>query len=358
MTAVVTHPDSDHYGGFNKLFGSKAPSGESVFSWKKVFHNGLVEGSGSKVETLGNVVPKDGMDYVNELASTEAQFKKRAGSVSKQGNYIKYMNKVAADRVGLKLGSPPIYSKGNTSIDVLGPVTEKVSNRHALPVFNDSKGQTKNGHSVVLKLSIGKLKVLLGGDLNSASEHYLFKHYTGEDIVELNNLIESSDTTKANKAKAVKQIDGAISKMHEYFGVDIAKSCHHGSGDFTSEFLRALNPIATVISSGDNESHCHPRPETLGSIGKHSRGSRSLIFSTELSRSSKEFVERKMFGPKQNKLRTVTVYGMIVVRTDGERTIIATKLEKPRSNSSKWQIYKLEFDSSTDSIVWLGESKH
>src|SRR5215207_5961693 len=75
------------------------------------------------------------------------------------------------------------------------------------------------------------------------------------------------------------------SVVRETFEADVAKACHHGSADFTDLFLRAVNPTAAIVSSGDNESYAHPRPDALGAFGKCGRGSRPLIFSTELARS-------------------------------------------------------------------------
>ena len=42
----------------------------------------------------------------------------------------------------------------------------------------------------------------------------------------------------------------------------------------------------------------------------------------------------------------LTKYGMINLRTDGERMIIAQKYEKP-ANSGKWDIHKLEYSNDT-----------
>ena len=137
--------------------------------------------------------------------------------------------------------------------------------------------------------------------------------------------------------------------------MDISKSCHHGSADFTSEFLRATNPIVTVISSGDEESYAHPRPDTLGTIGKYSRGKRSLIFSTELARSGKEFLELKNISAQKKLERVVTVYGMINVRTDGEKVIIAQKLEKSGS-STNWDIHKLEWNPEKKEFEYIKDS--
>ena len=149
------------------------------------------------------------------------------------------------------------------------------------------------------------------------------------------------------------------------------KACHHGSADFTDTFLKTARPTATVISSGDEEPHAHPRPDTLGAIGLHSYGWRPLIFSTELMRSTREDEGNKRIelGKLKQKHedaetdedrasiqkdiddlvddlleRNVTVYGSINLRTDGENTIMAYKLEKERvirNSLTKWDIYSL-----------------
>ena len=66
------------------------------------------------------------------------------------------------------------------------------------------------------------------------------------------------------------------------------KCCHHGAADVTDEFIRAVNPLAYVVSSGDEESHAHPRPDLLGRLGKLGRGDAPLILCTEILRSTRE----------------------------------------------------------------------
>ena len=51
-------------------------------------------------------------------------------------------------------------------------------------------------------------------------------------------------------------------ERHEFM-CDVAKGCHHGSDDVSFEFLQAMRASATVISSGDNEGHAHPRPNIV-----------------------------------------------------------------------------------------------
>ena len=42
--------------------------------------------------------------------------------------------------------------------------------------------------------------------------------------------------------------------------------------------------------------------------------------------------------------RSVANYGMINVRTDGDRMIVAQRLERERSKSKRWDIYLFECD--------------
>jgi hypothetical protein len=165
--------------------------------------------------------------------------------------------------------------------------------------------------------------------------------------------LEKKKLTDERRKELEAELEKAIVKARPFLEVDIAKSCHHGSADFSTEFLRAVNPVATIISSGDDEPYAHPRPDTLGTIGKHSRGKRSLIFSTELARSGKEFVEVAKLKDSEKKLeRVVTVYGMINVRADGEKAIIAQKLEKVVGKTN-WDIHKLEWNDEKQEFVYV-----
>lgn len=339
FTVVVSHSDEDHYGGFKAIF-TPANDTRQQFTINKVYHNGLAEFKGEAVDTLGTPTRHGGTDYITDLCDDDNAFRLRAGNAANRGKYLKILSLTPAPKVALRLGSPPIYDHNGLRMDVIGPVAQSVNGKPALPVFAGKKAKTKNGHSVILKLTMGKVRMLLGGDLNEPAEDYLMKHYTQTDLSALRQKLRASRTSPADKDEVRAQIDGAIGKARRVFEVEVAKSCHHGSADFTSEFMRALNPLATIVSSGDNESHVHPRPDTLGTIGKHSRGERSLIFSTELARSGKEFLEVAPQQSERAKERAVTVYGMINVRTDGERIIIAQKLEKSASRG-EWDIHEL-----------------
>lgn len=215
---------------------------------------------------------------------------------------------------------------------------------------------TKNGHSVVLRLRYNELDFLLGGDLNAAAQRYLLAHYTGFD---------PDNVDAIERARMIEE-------GRKIFEAHAAKSCHHGSGHFIDEFLGCVNAAATVISSGDNEQYSHPRPDALGALGKWGRGERPLIFSTELARSPKENPNRakelqdeiiglvwqqaaatdelevarldEEIAKRRRELeRAIAVYGLINVRTDGHKLLVAQKLERPAGNGQKWDLHTFEF---------------
>jgi beta-lactamase superfamily II metal-dependent hydrolase len=116
------------------------------------------------------------------------------------------------------------------TIRVLGPVKFDVANEPALRKFPGGTSINTNGVSLLLRVDYGRTRVLLTGDLNRASQHSLLEDYAGQ---------------------------------RTEFLSDVAKACHHGSDDISYQFLQAMQPAATVISSGDNEGHDHPRPSII-----------------------------------------------------------------------------------------------
>ena len=126
-----------------------------------------------------------------------------------------------------------------------------------------------HGHSMILRVNIGGIKILLGGDLNIPAENFLLEKYAE---------IKTNPVTYAKEEQLLSRAG------YYYFEADFARACHHGSSDFTETLLRAVNALATVVSSGDNEPRGHPRPDSLGALGKYGRGHRPLIFSAELAR--------------------------------------------------------------------------
>lgn len=358
--AVISHPDQDHYGGFAEVFGSEQ------FTFGTVYHNGIVERTGGaplgRRETVGGVsLLTDVVTMLDELRAVTDD----AGLVGQKKYPTLLKTAVDGGRVGdvrmlcAEDGHVPGFGPGDpVAIEVLGPVPDDAGGgRRGLRWFGDV-GKTKNGHSVVLKLRYGDVTILLGGDLNIPAEHHLLRHHTGG--------MDPEATDPDARAALVAAARGV-------FRVDVAKACHHGSADFTSAYLEAVDPIVTVVSSGDEEPHCHPRPDALGAFGKHGRGERPLIFSTELSRSTADRVKdpgalrarlEELYTMRdeaetdaarakaQGRIdavlasldRSVAVYGMINCRTDGDRVLMAQKLERERVTPSgpvRWDVHQL-----------------
>ncbi len=352
-SAVISHSDEDHYGGFDDLFDENLSIGT-------LYHNGLVERAGDNpVGARSTTKPS----LVTELIATKTELEKllkKPGTVGKKV-YPKLLAKGLAKNIFGKFQSLsvkdrylPGYGPGDAvQIEVLGPVSETIEGKTGLRWLGDL-GKTKNGHSVVLRLTYGGVRILLGGDLNIPSENLLMGYHTG-----LPAPARSADEHTRLVATARKKLQ-----------VDIAKACHHGSADVSLDFLRATNPVATVISSGDDEPHAHPRAEALGAIGACSRGPRPLIFSTELARSAPELIKHPkvlkarlyelpplIAGTTDTKLkaklekeyqellgsidRSVAVFGAINLRTDGKRVVMGYKIEKPKFQDRKWDLYTL-----------------
>jgi len=360
--ALASHPDQDHWKGFQWLLSKPPADQPKQIEFEIFYHNGIIQRNST--EKLGKETVYNDEKYLAEFVDSKAKLKTILQKKTSKSNYEKFLIAALANFPSLKVeavyrkstGKNLLYKDHALELEILGPVTETISGKKMLKWFDehDGVGKTKNGHSVILMAKIGKIKIMLGGDLNSKSADYLMEKYTGADLRKLRTDLESADLL--NKVKIAKKINNAIQDARVYFEAEIAKSCHHGSHDITDEFLQSINAIATIISSGDEESHCHPRPETLGAIGKYGRGSRPLIFSTELARSSPEFIElnAKNFKNDKIKQRIVATYGMITVRTDGERTIIAQKLEKNRSQFGKlikWHIDKIIWNDEREEFI-------
>ena len=367
FSAIISHSDEDHFKGFGKLFANPTDGLKRKLPFKQIYHNTIIQRPGS---SLGDSAVFNGVKYLTDFTDTKKKLTTIMDKADKKSKYQQLLSDTLSTNKDIKIDGlykiigeeKIIYDDGQLKLEVLAPIAEKVtiagSEQYALRWFADDVGKTKNGHSVVIMAHIGKLKVLLGGDLNSKSADFIMSQYSGQELEVLKASLEKAKTEQA-KAKIQKQIDAVVEVCRPILGCDVAKSCHHGSHDITNEFLRVLNPIATVISSGDEESFCHPRPETLGAIGKYSRGDRPLIYSTELSRSSPEYLTLEMIKVKtdKEKQRLVSTYGMIALRSDGKNTIITQKLEKPTSRFGlivKWQIDKLIWNDERQDFV----SKH
>src|SRR5690606_13960207 len=118
-------------------------------------------------------------------------------------------------------------------ISVLGPLVYNKGKGPMVRSLGDNS-QNTNGNSILLRIDYGQVRVLLTGDLNKASQQAILQAFEGK---------------------------------RQELAADVIKSCHHGSDDGSYEFLECVQASATIISSGDTETHAHPRPNIVAASG-------------------------------------------------------------------------------------------
>lgn len=363
---IASHNDFDHFGGLADLLDAaqEAELDAKGVSVEAFYHAGISwwhddDGSG---RTLGEIKQLGGARYHTQLLGNRASAERAlAGNTGPQlqGEWGKFIAKVAAAKRTDGQPTPltrlsdhsrflPGYEPGDQvpTIHVLGPVEYEVGGAPALLKLG-SDSQSTNGNSVLLRVDYGRCRILLTGDLNKASQQALLDAYEGRRLE---------------------------------FQCDVAKACHHGSEDVSFSFLQAMAPSATVISSGDHEGHDHPRPRIVAASGatghlliEDDEIVTPLVYSTELARSTSigdpialhiktegvpvsdieakdfqsvtvDYLERKPGGlrpaKKSRKLSNTKVvagliYGLVNVRTDGNKILTATMNEGDGSWSLK-----------------------
>jgi beta-lactamase superfamily II metal-dependent hydrolase len=233
-------------------------------------------------------------------------------------------------------------TNGEPAIRILGPVEFDIQGKPGLRRFSGGDSQNTNGVSLLLRVDYGRTRILLTGDLNKISQRALLADYTGQ---------------------------------RTEFLCDVAKACHHGSDDISYQFLQAMQPAATIISSGDQEGYDHPRPSiiaasaTTGYLQLDAEKDElltPLVYSTELARSidlgfprkfeirdpsgtvtdtlSGQALDRSILHLTKAKWDRVSmgntmvvgglIYGLVNVRTDGSKILCATLDE----HNSTWRI--------------------
>jgi competence protein ComEC len=205
---------------------------------------------------------------------------------------------------------------GDLKINFVNPVNKGTETEPLLHKFG-SAGKTINGNSVGVKIEYGKASILLCGDMNPPSEKVLLASCRDDALY--------SHVFKAN---------------------------HHGSHHFTTEFLDAINPWVTVVSSGDVPDYGHPRANLMGSLGHYAPDEIKdpLLFSTELAATFKKIPESKQ-KDKGTQLYETNTQGIIYVRTNGDWLATGRIFKKKDydegmiKSSWKWEAYAYDPES-------------
>jgi beta-lactamase superfamily II metal-dependent hydrolase len=332
---IVTHGDADHFSGLTEIMDANICIGKwkPMITASRVFHNGLVKQSYKKQkEAFGKTKEYDGTLYAVDLyddirsvpdtkmntpfRAYKAALKKVRGSGG--------TGKPTVKRIGYGDDNEfDFLHDEDINIEVLGPIVEDLNGTPALPFLRKGKGSsisashTVNGHSVVLRMGYKNVRFLFGADLNEESQ---------------NRLLEQA------------RLDS------QSLSAEILKVPHHGSADFSPGMLAAIAPVVSVVSCGDENTakeYIHPRAGLMGALGKFSRSGvdRPLVYATEMVaffRSLGKADVHKYGSSKKASSKGEMIlftyekkcFGIVHVRTDGERVLVATHSGRAKMKES------------------------
>ena len=297
---VVSHPDDDHIEGLISIIQHQS------IHVKKVIHNGIAKYSSGYNSSIGdtqgsrnNKVLLTRHNSINDLENQDLN-----DTMSNWRTAIIQEPNIEYEAVDSTHESIPI--EPNISLKILGPILKSIDSQSE-PVYPwlGSVSKTVNGHSVILRLDFKNVRMLFPGDLNERAAKHL--------------IAETSPNSE--------------------FNAHVFKAPHHGSHDFHPEFLEAVNPQITFISSGESPDHGHPRANLLGTVGKMSRSNDPLIFSTELvaqfavdrdaeapdADTDADPTHPSMLGQARRRFKK-RLNGLINIRTDGNKLYCARRV--------------------------------
>ena len=315
---IVTHGDADHFAGLIDVVKARVFHDETkpFVTADAVYHNGLVKRSSTDIgKTTGTGRAKRVVELHDDLrtvpdaklSQTFRKWKEALAGLRTRGG-----KKPVVQR--LEYGDDAVFSDleaQGVSIRVLGPIVDQAGGMPTLPWLHDA-GHTINGHSIVLKLTFGNVRFLLGADLNIPSEERLLEH---------------------------------AGRLGDSLTAEILKVPHHGSHEFSPRMLEAVRPVVSFVSSGDEngaKEYIHPRAGLIGALGKYSRGTveKPLIYVSEMV----AFFQRRKGSFREY---TKTAFGMLHVRTDGERVLVVTN----SGRTDRQEAYAFRVDERGDVVM-------
>lgn len=360
---LITHGDADHFEGLVDIKRSETepkliPRKRLFIHPRRVYHNGLVKGptATDEMQRLGRTVDVNGIPMIVDLhddprsapANMQNQpFKRWVTAL----NFWEQRGPITFKRVAHGMNPDDLFGflGRKVKVEIQGPFTSKVDDngqqKDALPFLHSppatalihleegtnpasntfSDSHTINGHSLAFRLTYGNVRFNFTGDMNQESMAVT------RDRIGLDNL-----------------------------EAEILKAPHHGSHEFDFKALKAMRPVVSIISSGDesaDKEYIHPRATLVSALGKVSRGETGIVLCTELV----AFFDKRDYSHERPKIAKFydgedaitredlrkfysvsprsdqdekalpsfygferTNFGIIHIRTDGERVLVFT----------------------------------
>lgn len=93
--AVISHPDEDHYKGFREVLSHPPTNLKRKIPFKKVYHNTIIQRSGSKI---GSAVLVNGIKYLPEIFENHQSLVDSLNHSGSKSNYEKLLESTLASR--------------------------------------------------------------------------------------------------------------------------------------------------------------------------------------------------------------------------------------------------------------------
>jgi hypothetical protein len=334
---VITHGDADHFAGLAEIHDSETnpePRKRLFAHPRRVYHNGLVKrpstvpesesfGATQKLgsETIITALESDLTAVPDSDMNTYFERWKRVLKAWQESGAILFRRLGQGDDNAFDF-----LADEDVDVQVLGPILttrDGVTGLRFLErpqidgpeLIRDAASTgldasyTINGHSIVLRLTFGNWRMLFAGDLNTLMEQALTQDH----------------------------VAGHLDLRAEIFRVP-----HHGSAELSGPFLEAVLPLISVVSPGEESTrreYVYPRASLMSSLGRHARDASPLVFVAELVADLEavgwvrpDTAHGVNDRPPTASLRDFfafrrTAYGLVRVRTDGERLLVYTNPE-------------------------------
>jgi len=346
---LVTHGDADHFDGLNEILKSETddePRKRLFVAPRRYYHNGIVKRPENKpdgtkrkdVEMLGATTDVNGRPYITGLEEDPAalpdternkQFKAwvktlaawdtRTLAVTGQNIERRRIDHLSSDAFDF-------LNDEEVRVELLGPIVENTPAGPGFPFLRQppedaslmlgtvsptnaswSESHTINGHSIAFRLRYKNVRFVMTGDMNQ------------EAGARLRTALPNAPLR-----------------------AEILKAPHHGAADFDMEFMKEVGAVVSLISSGDESAakeYIHPRATLMAALGKASRTTPAIIFVTELAAFFKMRGPSTDDEPQAGEKKAYfgferTNFGIVHVRTDGERVLALTHSGKKGMNEA------------------------